>query len=372
MTEFHAQQLLGLMLISGLSWVTPKRWQMDAVAISTMALLGWFSIVSLLLLCFSGLLVFLGAHYGGRAASQKGFKIACLIAYCGAQFLILRILQMYVDGAWQTLSFLGLAYYTCRHIHYLIESFSGRIQPDLRCFWHYQFFWPVMITGPIHRYNHFIRQCQRRRWDNADASVAINRIVLGYAKVVILGNYLVEEKLSIYLRQQADNLGWAIHWLDSGADWAYLYLQFSGWSDIAIGFALLMGLTIEENFNRPFLATNIIEFWQRWHITLSSWCRDYVFTPLLAVTRKPFLAVAAAMITMGLWHEVSVYYLLWGFYHASGIACCRLFQNWYGGQDAVVLDGVYWRCFSWAFTIAFIVAGAPIITVVEKMLLGVF
>lgn len=367
MTEFHALQLFGLMTVALLSWVLPRRWQMNAVALVTMMLLGWFSLVSLALLSLSSLLVYFGAHY----SKSRGLAITLLIAYCGVQLFTLRSLQMYGDEMWRTLSLLGLAYFSCRHIHYLIESYAGRIQASAQDFWHYQFFWPVMITGPIHRYNNFQRQCQRRRWDEKNASIALNRIVMGYAKVVILANYLIAEKSASMLTNLPD-FGWASVWLSSANDWVYLYLQFSGWSDIAIGFSLLMGIKIEENFNKPFLATNLIEFWQRWHMTLSSWCREYVYSPIVAINRKPFLAVSAAMIVMGLWHEVSIYYLMWGFYHASGIAFCRLFQNWKQKQSGVMFQGKLWLLMSWFITMFYIVAGAPVISSFEGLIQGVF
>lgn len=365
MTEFHAWQLIGLLSVALLSWLLPTRWQMNAVALVTMLLLGWFSMVSLILLSLSSLLVYLGAHY----AKNKGLVVSLLIAYCGVQLFTLRFLQMYAEGIWSTLSLLGLAYYSCRHIHYLIESYAGRIQANAQDFWQYQFYWPVMITGPIHRYHNFQRQCQRRRWDERQASIALNRIIMGYAKVVILANYLVAGKSASLLTTLPEH-GWVSAWLSSANDWVYLYLQFSGWSDIAIGFSLLMGIKIEENFNKPFLATNLIEFWQRWHITLSSWCREYVYSPIVAISRKPFLAVSSAMIVMGLWHEVSVYYLLWGLYHASGIAFCRLFQNWKKEHSTAIYQGKSWRLTSWFLTMFFIIAGAPIISSVEGIFQG--
>jgi alginate O-acetyltransferase complex protein AlgI len=363
MTDFHEGLLIGLFAVAVFSWVLPKRYQMDAVALITMLLLGWFSFISLILLSCSSILVYLGAHN----TSNKSRAIGLLITYCGTQFLILRVLQLHGDSFWQNMSFLGLTYYTCRHIHYLIECYAGRIRADARGFWHYQFFWPVMITGPIHRYNNFHRQCQRRRWNTHDASFALNRVLFGYAKVIILANYLVAEKSAAMLASLPEP-GWLNMWLSSANDWIYLYLQFSGWSDIAIGFALLMGIKIEENFDRPFVAKNLIEFWKRWHITLSSWCREYVFTPIVAITRKPFLAVSAAMITMGLWHEVSVYYLLWGLYHASGIAVCRVFQNWQQKKSITVFRGRFGIALSWFLTMFYIVSGAPIISSVEQLL----
>lgn len=365
MTEFHAQQFLSLVLISILAWVLPKRWQLNAVSSITVILLGWFSIESLVLLSLSSLIVYFGAH----ASKRLGVLVPLLIGYCAIQYLLLNVLQLHGKGDWQAFTVLGLAYYTCRNIHYIIECYAGRIKADGLSFWHYQFYWPVMITGPIHRYHNFNRQCQRRRWDPQNASIAFNRIVIGYAKVVILANYLIATQLAGMIETSTSVIV-ANDFMISAKDWLYLYLQFSGWSDIAIGFSLLIGIKIEENFNKPFLATNLIEFWQRWHMTLSNWCRDYVFTPILAVSRKPFLAVTVAMSAMGLWHEVSIYYVLWGIYHASGIAVCRIFQNWKSTKESTFFVSSYWRNSSRVLTFAFIIAGAPCIAFIENLLLG--
>jgi alginate O-acetyltransferase complex protein AlgI len=116
-------------------------------------------------------------------------------------------------------------------------------------------------------------------------------------------------------------------YLGSLSSWLNLYFQFSGYSDVAIGFSLIMGFRIIENFDNPFLSQNIREFWQRWHISLTSWCREYVYMPLAALTRKPFFALLAAMVLIGLWHGFSIRYVLWGVYHGLGIAVWHSFQS---------------------------------------------
>ena len=98
--------------------------------------------------------------------------------------------------------------------------------------------------------------------------------------------------------------------LASAADWVQIYFIFGGFGALALGLALMMGLVVEENFDRPWAARNLIEFWTGWHITLSLWCRDYVFQVVTAFSRSPLLGLTAAMTAIGLWHEVSVYYFL--------------------------------------------------------------
>ena len=106
-----------------------------------------------------------------------------------------------------------------------------------------------------------------------------------------------------------------------------LYLQFSGYSDVAIGFGLLLGIKVMENFNWPFLKKNVSEFWQSWHISLTGWCREYIYMVVISRWRSPALAAITTMLAIGCWHEVSWRYLLWGVYHGLGIAIWQGFQR---------------------------------------------
>ncbi len=256
---------------------------------------------------------------------------------------------------------MGLAYFFCRQIHQLVEALKMPAQQiPLRHYLNYNFFLPVMLAGPIHRAPHFFRQCERRRYDPRNITGGLERILYGYAKI-ILGNYLINYKfadlLELFILSENTTL-----LIESVTGWAHLYCQFSGYTDIALGFALLLGIRLEENFNNPLAATTLIDFWQRWHMTLSSWCRDYVFSPIQALTRNQFVAVLAAMIVMGLWHEVSFYYLIWGIYHAVGIALCRLYQR---SNDPFHLEGLPSHLrhgITRAATFAWLMGSMPVIT----------
>src|SRR5262245_56288725 len=141
------------------------------------------------------------------------------------------------------------------------------------------------MVGPINRFQEFQRSFRRRRWDSAEFSAGCERLLYGYVKIVCLSTYLVSNKLAPLASRTALGpaakayLGCLIYGLN-------LYLLFSGYSDVAIGFARMLGLRVGENFHYPFLARNINEFWQRWHISLSTWCRDYVYLPCLALGRS--------------------------------------------------------------------------------------
>jgi D-alanyl-lipoteichoic acid acyltransferase DltB (MBOAT superfamily) len=224
-------------------------------------------------------------------------------------------------------------------------------------------------VGPINRFESFKRDLRRRRWDTELFSGGLERILFGYFKVVVLANFLI----SIWLRNYAAMFSGNViskAYMDAAVSWMNLYIQFSGYSDIAIGFSALAGFRIIENFNYPFLATNILEFWQRWHISLTSWCRDYVYKPVLSFTRKPFLSICFTMIVIGLWHEVSLRYLLWGLYHSLGITVYLLIRKTCikeGGKYGrlTVIAG---RFSGWFITMNFVILSYPITKYINDQL----
>lgn len=222
----------------------------------------------------------------------------------------------------------GAAYFTLRNLHLLFDWWMGRLaNPGLGRILRYQLFLPVIVAGPIHRFQNFERQLARRRNDVSEIAAGAERVLLGLAQALLLGNWLVKN-IDLLIKQSNFCANpFLAQWCASILDWMALYFIFAGFSSTALGLSLMLGLRLEENFNRPYLARNLIDFWSRWHITLSQWCRDYVFQPVTAITRSPVLGVFAAMAAIGLWHEASAYYLLWSGWQALGLILTRLMQN---------------------------------------------
>lgn len=221
---------------------------------------------------------------------------------------------------------MGLSYYTFRCLHFMIERYKGRVgRTSLRELAAYLFFLPTFLIGPIHRYEPFASDTRRQRFDPALMRMGLERIVQGYAQIVLLSNYATETLLGGYVEGLPDQDGaWAIY-LGIVRDGLNLYFQFSGHSDIAIGFAMLLGYRVMENFHWPYLKPNISEFWKSWHRSLSSWCRDYIYGVVVATTRSPALGAMATMVAIGLWHEISFRFVLWGAWHGLGII---VWQRW--------------------------------------------
>jgi D-alanyl-lipoteichoic acid acyltransferase DltB (MBOAT superfamily) len=279
---------------------------------------------------------------GFTAINRRGSATALLCSVF-ACFVLLVAYRALIDlsGLLEGAVLLGFAFYILRAIHFLLDCYRGRIQAVgwkefIAWFW----FLPTLQAGPIHRFDAFSRDLARRRWDPDLFNKGLKRILFGYAKVVLLGNYLVGTKFTA-MTEALDGGSWLFNYLDTLRYGLLLYLRFAGYSDIAIGFALLLGFRVMENFNLPFLASNIVDFWRRWHISLSTWCKDYVYTPVLSFTRVPLLAALASMIVLGVWHEMSWRYLLWGVFHGAGIAVCQRWQRTVPAKSLV--GNRYWN-----------------------------
>jgi alginate O-acetyltransferase complex protein AlgI len=323
MTEHQLLPAFGwLCVVTALSWSAPPRWQPLAIALGGACLLAWYSPLSLAVLAACGLISFGVARLKRRRGAAVGLTILLLVA---AYALLMWRAQD--RGGLAVVLPLGMAYYVLRTIHYLVEAHLGRLRPHgLLDYAAYQLTPSSLLFGPIHRFDVFQRDLARRRWDAVLFSSGLGRILAGAFKVVVIGNFVVVGQLGY--SPATDLLAggpWDIY-RHSLLFWANLYVQFSGYSDVAVGFAALMGFRITENFNWPLLSRNIGDFWRRWHISLSTWCRDYIYMPAMARTRSHLVAIIASMTALGLWHALSIHYLLWGLYHALGLAVWRRFN----------------------------------------------
>jgi alginate O-acetyltransferase complex protein AlgI len=225
---------------------------------------------------------------------------------------------------------LGMSYYTFRCVHYLIERFKKALPPHtLAEFLAYLFFLPTIVAGPIHRFPEFHRDFRRTRLSGELVSGGLERVLYGYAKLLILSGWLMQHQLQPWIAGLSDRQEWLSAYLYMLSVGFTGYLTFAGYSDVAIGAARLSGFRVIENFNNPFASRNIVEFWRRWHISLTSWVRDYLYATVFSLTRKPYLAALAAMLVIGLWHEISTRYVIWGLVHGLAVAACQWYHRRY-------------------------------------------
>ena len=216
---------------------------------------------------------------------------------------------------------LGISFFTFRLISYVIEIHRGKIKPDnsFVTFATYISFFPTIMSGPIDRPNDFIPQLKTKRIFNYDLAIDGSRQVLWgiFKKMLIADNIasFVDATWSDIAIQNSPTLiiAAALYTIQ-------MYADFSGYSDMAIGVGKILGLRITKNFNYPFFARNIADFWQRWHISLTSWITDYVFMPLNIKFRNignlgVILAIIINMIVIGVWHGANWTFALFGLYH---------------------------------------------------------
>ena len=227
---------------------------------------------------------------------------------------------------------LGISYFTFKLIHYAVETARGNITDrSLSRFFCYIFLFPIFTAGPIERFDHFLTHAEDR-WRSQTMVEGLTRISHGLIKIFVLAKFAQPKFLGMGVPGSAAALVADLGefapyqiWLFFAVTYLYAYLDFSAYSDIAIGAARLFGFRIMENFRFPILAVNISDFWRRWHMTLVGWCQTYIYMPVMARTRTPYAAVFCTFIAMGLWHGAGAGWLLWGLYHASGVA---LYMSW--------------------------------------------
>ena len=224
---------------------------------------------------------------------------------------------------------LGLSFFIFEFIHFLVDVYKGTAkQTSLLNFGVFALFFPTLVAGPIKRYQNFLDQLQHPPAFSLDFwVVGLGRILTGIAKKMIIADSM---NLFITPFQNPGQATALELWIAIFAYSIKIYFDFSGYSDIAIGSARLLGFKILENFNAPYLKPNISEFWRNWHISLSSWIRDYLYIPLGGNRGTPAFAMRNTIISMalcGLWHGASWNFVVWGLYHGLGLAAYRLFNR---------------------------------------------
>jgi alginate O-acetyltransferase complex protein AlgI len=218
---------------------------------------------------------------------------------------------------------IGISFFTFHHISYVVDVYRGS-RPAQRSpvqFATYIAMFPQLIAGPIVRYHEISEQLGQTRAGQrlADLSAGFPRFALGLAKKVIVADSVAPIANAVF-GAQIDALDWRTAWVGALAYTVQIYFDFSGYSDMAIGLALMFGLRLPENFNRPYSSVSITDFWRRWHMSLSRWFRDYVYISLggnrggwAATYRNLFIV----FVLTGIWHGANWTFLVWGLYHGG-------------------------------------------------------
>ncbi|MGM9869865.1 MAG: MBOAT family O-acyltransferase [Sodaliphilus sp.] len=210
---------------------------------------------------------------------------------------------------------IGISFYTFQSISYLIDVYRKQspVQRHFGDLLLYISMFPQLIAGPIVRYGTVAKEIHDRKPTSADFSEGIYRFLIGLGKKVIIANQLSEISDQL-LAGNIDHLSTAGSWLGIIAFTLQIYFDFSGYSDMAIGMGRCMGFHFNENFNHPYCCNSISDFWRRWHISLGSFFRDYVYIPLGGNRRHQMMNIFIVWFLTGMWHGASWNFIFWGVY----------------------------------------------------------
>lgn len=266
--------------------------------------------------------------------------------------------------AWRWTFPLGISFYTFQSLTYTIDVYRRDAKPttSLLAYLSAVSFFPTTLAGPITRVAALLPQLEKpKSLAASDGGRALFLIGIGLMKKFLLADYLADNLVNRVfdfpkLYTAAETLigvyGYALQ----------LYYDFSGYTDIAIGSALLLGLKLPQNFNQPYAARSVPDFWRRWHITLSNWLRDYLYFSLPGLRSKwkvfTYANLALTMVLGGLWHGASWNFVIWGALHGAALAATRGWQVWRGNPKpsedrwariASQFCTVQFVCFAWIF-----------------------
>ncbi len=252
---------------------------------------------------------------------------------------------------------IGISFYTFESMSYIIDVYRGDIKATRRFidYWAFITFFPHLVAGPIIRYKDLKRQLENRTHSWEQAAEGFRRFSLGLGKKVIIANPL-GYYADMLFTLDSSRLDTALAWIAACTYTLQIYFDFSGYSDMAIGLGKLFGIELPENFNAPYLARSIKDFWRRWHITLSQWFRDYLYIPLGGSKHgvfKEYRNLLLVFMLCGLWHGANVTFFMWGCYHGFFLIFERIatskvsfrFPDWIQHTYALIIIVLSWVIF---------------------------
>jgi alginate O-acetyltransferase complex protein AlgI len=234
---------------------------------------------------------------------------------------------------------IGISFYTFEAINYVVDVYRGQVRAarNLLHFLLFILFFPHLIAGPIVRARDFLRQISRpKRWDWLRMQTGAGFFLLGLFKKLVIADRMALFVDPVFADPTAFRP--SACWLAVLAYALQIYGDFSGYSDMAIGTAHLLGYRLAANFNMPYVSANVAEFWRRWHISLSSWLRDYLFIPLGGSRGGRWKTARNLLLTMvlgGLWHGANWTFVIWGMLHGLLLIAHRLFQGFCADRPAL-------------------------------------
>lgn len=375
--------LIFLPLVVALHWALPPLARRILLLVASYVFyMHWMPTYGLLILALTLVNFFFGIAIGRWMEQRKPiltmaliFNLGCLCFFKYADFLL--------KSAWSALHLgaslfgstslasasspslnillpLGISFFTFEFIHYLVDVYRGS-KPMTNFWWFALFaaFFPSQIAGPIKRFQDFDEQVQsNHKFDPTLFREGIGLILIGLYKKMVLGDNL-GHVVAVGFNAPAQ-MGTMDAWVAAVGFTIQIYVDFSGYTDIGRGSALLLGYKLPINFNWPFLAASLTDFWRRWHISLSTWLRDYLFIPMGGSRVSNFKLKRNLFITMalgGLWHGADWHYVIWGMFHGAGLVVTKDWSDFVTRHESLsrLRSHPLWHCAGVASTFMFLI-----------------
>ena len=324
-----------------LYFAVPWKLKNTVLLLSSLVFYGWGEPKLLLLMVFTITVMYFCGLAIGSARNQKSKKFWLIIS-CVVSLSLLGIFK-YADFFLSSINALtglgipllklalpvGISFYTFQSLSYTIDVYRGTVpaQKSWISFGAYVALFPQLIAGPIVRYKDIARELDQRTHSWEEASLGIRRFLIGLGKKVIIADNFA---LLMKLFRESSEPSVLFYWMYAAAFLFNIYFDFSGYSDMAIGLGRIFGFHFVENFNYPYISKSITEFWRRWHMSLGSWFRDYVYIPMGGnrVSNGRWMAnILTVWMLTGAWHGAAWNFVLWGLLYAVML----LLEKWVSG-----------------------------------------
>ena len=329
-----------LPIVLGLYYILPAKFHNMVLLLFSIIFYAWGEPKYVVLIIFSGIVNYIfGLYMGSRFSNKRTMLTLCvtvnllLLGYFKYfnffVHLINNVIHKQMISPREIALPLGISFYTFQALSYVIDAYKGQcsVQRNPAKLFLYIALFPQLVAGPIVRYKDVAAQIDHRE-SSADKIVyGIKRFLYGLAKKVLLANTFAEYADRVFEHGDISFSSAAI-WTGILFYTLQIYYDFSGYSDMAIGLGKMFGFDFLENFQYPYISQSIQEFWRRWHISLSTWFREYVYIPLGGNRKgrvRTYLNLSIVFLLTGLWHGASLSFVAWGLYHGFFLVIERLF-----------------------------------------------
>jgi alginate O-acetyltransferase complex protein AlgI len=322
-------------------YLLPKVWHKNIILfIASLVFFFWCAGSLVLLLPAVGLSAWLYSLLIAKSRFKGIFLITAIVTFLGVLFYY-KYLGFFIDNLIYSgiagipkinpMAPLGLSFFTFQAISYNIDVYRDNktFEKNPAYVLIYISMFPQLISGPLVRYDKIEQQLKHRSFDITGFAEGIRRFIIGLGKKVLIANPLSFVVAQI-MSAESGMIGPAVAWAGIIAFTVQIFFDFSGYTDMAIGVGKMLGFDLPENFNFPYYSRSITEFWRRWHMTLSAWLRDYLFTPLSVSMRNIrkaglFISLMITFTLCGIWHGPSWTFIIWGAFHGFFLGIEALF-----------------------------------------------